>query len=217
MSNRYLGFALHSIGSLVTTLKKLSNNCILEWQLGSIAKPFNIDSSVEFRTPKQISISKDCTFKKNSVFNGRSDYEKFGLNFGENTYFKENCYVDSYGGFVKIAGKCAFGQNTNMHGGGGIEIGEYVIFGANCYIVSSNHNYKSRELPIMLQGDYRKGITIGNNVWLGGNVIVLDGVTIGDNCVIGAGTVVTRSIPNNTKLINKNNYNFENIYNEENN
>jgi len=38
-------------------------------------------------------------------------------------------------------------------------------------------------------------ISVGNNVWFGGNVTVLPGVTIGDNCVIGAGSVVTKDIP----------------------
>ena len=45
--------------------------------------------------------------------------------------------------------------------------------------------------------EYGIGITIGNNVWLGGNVCVLPGVTIGDNAVIGAGSVVTRDVPAN--------------------
>jgi acetyltransferase-like isoleucine patch superfamily enzyme len=64
----------------------------------------------------------------------------------------------------------------------------------------------------MLQGDNRKGIKIGNNVWLGGNVIILDGVTIGNNCVIGAGSVITKNIPSNTKIICKNQQVEEIIY-----
>lgn len=45
--------------------------------------------------------------------------------------------------------------------------------------------------------EYGIPITIGDNVWLGGNTIVLPGVTIGDNVVIGAGSVVTKEIPSN--------------------
>ena len=45
--------------------------------------------------------------------------------------------------------------------------------------------------------EYGIPITIGDNVWLGGNTIVLPGVTIGDNVVIGAGSVVTKDIPSN--------------------
>ena len=46
-----------------------------------------------------------------------------------------------------------------------------------------------------------KPITIGDNVWLGGGVIVCPGVTIGDNSVIGAGSVVTRDIPANVVAV----------------
>jgi maltose O-acetyltransferase len=52
----------------------------------------------------------------------------------------------------------------------------------------------------MLQEDRRIGIKIGRNVWIGGQVVVLDGVVIGDNCVIGAGTVVTKNVPSNTLI-----------------
>ena len=49
--------------------------------------------------------------------------------------------------------------------------------------------------------DNKGDIVIGNDVWIGGGVIVLPGVTIGDNCVIGAGSVVTRSIPSNSLVV----------------
>ena len=45
--------------------------------------------------------------------------------------------------------------------------------------------------------EYGIAVTIGDNVWLGGNVVVCPGVTIGDNTVIGAGSVVTKDIPAN--------------------
>ena len=48
-----------------------------------------------------------------------------------------------------------------------------------------------------MDGMYSFPITIGDNVWIGGNVMVLPGVTIGENSVIGAGSVVTRDIPAN--------------------
>jgi maltose O-acetyltransferase len=44
-------------------------------------------------------------------------------------------------------------------------------------------------------------ITIGDNVWLGGGVIVLPGVTIGDNAVVGAGAVVTLDLPANVVAV----------------
>jgi len=45
--------------------------------------------------------------------------------------------------------------------------------------------------------EYAKEVTIGDDVWIGGNVIVNPGVSIGNNVVIGSGSVVTRNIPDN--------------------
>ena len=49
--------------------------------------------------------------------------------------------------------------------------------------------------------EYAKPIEVGNNVWIGGNVVVLPGVKIGDNCVIGAGSVVVKDIPENSVAV----------------
>ena len=49
--------------------------------------------------------------------------------------------------------------------------------------------------------EYAKPIEVGNNVWIGGNVVVLPGVTIGDNVVIGAGSIVTKDIPSNSVAV----------------
>jgi maltose O-acetyltransferase len=45
---------------------------------------------------------------------------------------------------------------------------------------------------------YAKPVSVGNDCWLGANVVICPGVTIGDNCVIGAGSVVTHDIPANS-------------------
>ena len=45
--------------------------------------------------------------------------------------------------------------------------------------------------------EFGKAVTIGINVWIGGNCTILPGVTIGDNSVIGAGSVVTKDVPAN--------------------
>jgi acetyltransferase-like isoleucine patch superfamily enzyme len=181
-----------------TYVAQAASDTVNRSELGLDHRLFDIHRTVEFRNPQQISLGQACVIKARSILNGRSDARAHGLVLGRDSYVKEGCILDAYGGSITIAGPCALGQNTIMHGGGGIEIGSHVLMGANCYVIASNHKYRSRELPIMLQGDHRRGISIGDNVWLGGGVIVLDGVTIGNNVVVGAGTVVSEAIPANS-------------------
>ncbi|WP_066186268.1 MULTISPECIES: sugar O-acetyltransferase [Gracilibacillus] len=76
-----------------------------------------------------------------------------------------------------------------------VSIGDDVYVGPRVGLYAANH----AEDPIerINGGVYAKPITIGNKVWLGGDVQVTQGVTIGDNSIIGAGSVVTKDIPAN--------------------
>lgn len=203
MSRVVIGGALKTIRSIARSFRKRVSDEIVLSAVGAIGRPFDIDPTVDFRSPKQIAIARECIIKAHTILNGRSSSKLNGINMGPCTYVKEGCYFDSYDGFIEIAGRCAFGQRTMIHGGGGVTIGSHVIVGPNCCIIASNHEYRNYELPIMLQGDYTKGIVIGDNVWLGCGTIVLDGVVIGNNCIVGAGTVISKSIPANRLVYNQ--------------
>ena len=77
-----------------------------------------------------------------------------------------------------------------------VEIGDHCMLANGCFVSDANHRYQDAELPITWQGFDSKGATrIGDNCWLGANVVVTSGVTIGERCVIGANSVVTEDIP----------------------
>lgn len=159
----------------------------------------NVHSSVDIRTPEQICAKDDLIIKTGTILNGRSQTEKYGLYFGPETYIKENCYLDAYGGFIKFEGCSAIGQFNMIAGQGGVTLGKYFMTGGHCYILSSNHICDDLEIPYMLQGDRTSGgVVIEENVWLGGGSIVLDGVRIGRNSIIAAGSIVARNIPPNS-------------------
>ncbi|MNC60607.1 Galactoside O-acetyltransferase [compost metagenome] len=78
---------------------------------------------------------------------------------------------------------------------GKVVMGENVMFAPNVSIYTAGHPVH----PDSRNSGYEYGIaiTIGDNVWIGGNAIINPGVTIGHNVVIGAGSVVTKDIPDN--------------------
>lgn len=77
-----------------------------------------------------------------------------------------------------------------------VTIGDNVLIAPNVQLYTVDHPLDVAERNTLKL--LAKPITIGNNVWIGGGVIVLPGVTIGDNSVIGAGSVVTKDIPDNS-------------------
>lgn len=80
-----------------------------------------------------------------------------------------------------------------------IRIGEHCQIATNVQLLTPTHPIEPTPRRDGLEA--AKPITIGNNVWLGGGVIVCPGVSIGDNSVIGAGSVVTKDIPANVVAV----------------
>ena len=66
------------------------------------------------------------------------------------------------------------------------EIGEHCMLANGCFVTDANHRFDDPDQPVPWQGFTSKGPTrIGDNVWLGANVVVTSGVTIGERCVVG--------------------------------
>jgi len=76
-----------------------------------------------------------------------------------------------------------------------VKIGDNALIGPDVGIYTAGHplHYEKRKDNL----EFALPITIGNNVWIGGHVVINPGITIGNNVVIGSGSVVTRDIPSN--------------------
>jgi len=120
-----------------------------------------------------------------SIFMGRK------VSIGKDSKF----FAD--GGTIHCLANCAFNSNVHINAslGGKIVIGEDTLIGSGVTMRSSNHIFRNADQKIRLQGHSSADILIGNNCWLGANVVVLKGVTIGYGAVIGAGAVVIKDIP----------------------
>ncbi len=102
-------------------------------------------------------------------------------------------------GASSVSRTTRIGNNVHFNGMlvmgvGEVTIGDNFHSGAECVIISENHDYEGDALPYDANRIPRP-VHIGDNVWLGQRVMVLGGVTIGDGAIIQAGSVVVRSIP----------------------
>lgn len=100
----------------------------------------------------------------------------------------------SYGARINIGSHSFVNKDALFLDDGGITIGDDVRIGPRAQLLTALHPMEDHEQR-RAGWERTAPITIGDNVWLGGGVIVCPGVTIGENTVIGAGTVVLRDIP----------------------
>lgn len=113
---------------------------------------------------------------------------------GENIFILPPFHCD-YGKNIKVGENFFANYNAVILDVGNVTIGKNVMFAPNVSIYTAGHPIH----PDSRNSGYEYGIpvTIGDNVWVGGNVIINPGVNIGNNVVIGSGSVVTKDIPDN--------------------
>lgn len=95
---------------------------------------------------------------------------------------------------VEIGDNVVINSDSKIGGQLGIKIGNGVLIGYNVNLVSQNHEYRNPDVPIGKQGYYGGPIIIGDDVWLGANVVVLPNITIGKGAIVGANAVVTKNV-----------------------
>lgn len=118
--------------------------------------------------------------------------------FGEGTFVKPPFACD-YGYNIHIGARTFVNSGATMLDVAKITIGEDVQIGPNVQLLTPTHPLDPE--PRRAKYEAAKPITIGDNVWLGGGVVVLPGVTIGENTVVGAGSVVTKDLPANVVAV----------------
>lgn len=117
---------------------------------------------------------------------------------GEGAYVKPPLFVD-YGENIHIGARTFVNYNLMALDVATITIGEDCQIGPNVQLLTPTHPIAPQPRKDKLEA--AKPITLGDNVWLGGGVIVCPGVTIGDNTVVGAGAVVTKDLPANVVAV----------------
>lgn len=149
--------------------------CRVKKHARSLADQYNL--TTEDESEKRLAILKellgDCDDEVNIRPNFHCDYG-FNIHVGKKFFANYDCV---------------------MLDSAPITIGDYCLMGPKTCFYTVNHplDVETRVANYV----YARPITVGNNVWFGGNCVVLSGVTIGNNVVVGAGSVVTKDIPDN--------------------
>ena len=118
------------------------------------------------------------------------------LEVGPHVLFEPGVWLTSDTGRITIGGGTILNLNVMVAAVERVEIGEHCLFANGCLVTDGDHRTDDHETPMPWQGFTTKGpVVIGDNVWLGANVVVTSGVTIGRRSVIGANSVVTSDVP----------------------
>ncbi|HTZ85718.1 MAG TPA: acyltransferase [Solirubrobacteraceae bacterium] len=118
------------------------------------------------------------------------------LEVGPEVLFEPGVWITAPGSArVRIGGGTFLNKEVMVAAEELVEIGEHCMLANGCFVSDANHRFDDPHKPITWQGFQSKGPTrIGDDCWLGANVVVTSGVTIGERCVIGANSVVTRDV-----------------------
>jgi maltose O-acetyltransferase len=128
----------------------------------------------------------------------RSLLEELLGSVGDGTEIRPPLYLD-YGSNIRIGAGCFANFGLMALDVAPITIGDDVQMGPNVQLLTPTHPVEPE--PRREKWEAARPISIADNVWIGGGVIVLAGVTIGENTVVGAGAVVTRDLPANVVAV----------------
>lgn len=133
------------------------------------------------------------------------------IEIGKRSFLKISRFVKAKSGVkikIRNGANVHIGESTSFNHGcmlvshEKIEIGKNVQIGPNVLIYDHDHDYRTAGGLKGLKY-ITSPVIVGNNVWIGANVIILKGTTIGSNCVIAAGSIIKGNFPDNTVVLQK--------------
>lgn len=148
---------------------------------------------------KERTVCKDLCYQYNQTkyadLKKRNELMRRILGHTKSNFLIEQPFWSDYGYNIEIGEGFYSNHNMVILDGATVKFGDHVFIGPNCGFYTAGH---PENVAQRIDGlEYARPISVGNNVWIGGNVVVLPGVSIGDNSIIGAGSVVTKDIPAN--------------------
>ncbi|WP_033343112.1 acyltransferase [Catenuloplanes japonicus] len=139
---------------------------------------------------RDLAALRDFRFGEDCFVSRLASVQNTRLVLGDRSYIAAGAYTS---GTLEAGRDCTINAYAVVRGE--IRLGDGVRIGAHTSILAFNHTFADPDVEVFRQPTFSHGITVGDDVWIGSHVVILDGVTVGDRAVVAAGAVVTKDVP----------------------
>jgi acetyltransferase-like isoleucine patch superfamily enzyme len=162
--------------------------------LGAVGRGVVFGQGVVLRHPHKIRIGDGVTIDDLVVLDAKGTANR-GIEIGNGVFLGRGTILSCKDGDIILGDHTNLGFHCEIFSASRVTVGRHGLFAAQAYLVGGGHEFERAELAVIDQPRSSEGITLGDNVWLGTGVKVLDGVHLGDDVVVGANAVVTADLP----------------------
>ena len=177
-------------GALGIVLRKVA----YRWILGSVGRNVTFGHGVVLRHPAKIHLGDDTVVDDLVVLDAKGTANR-GIRIGRGVFLGRGTILSCKDGDIELGDHVNIGFHSEVFSGSSVTVGPYGLFAAYTYLVGGGHEFDLMDVPVIEQERRSRGIHVGENVWLGTGVKVLDGVRVGRDVVVGANAVVTDDLP----------------------
>ena len=162
--------------------------------LGACGRKPVFGQNVVLRQPHKIRLGDGVIVDDNCLLDAKGASNR-GIDLGDGVFLGRNTILSCKNGDISLAEGVNLGFNCQIASGSTVRIGKDGLLAAYCYLIGGGHEWSDPSTPVQEQKAVSRGVTLGDNVWLGAGAKVLDGVSIGADCIVGAGAVVAEDLP----------------------
>jgi acetyltransferase-like isoleucine patch superfamily enzyme len=177
-------------GALGLVLRKIA----YPWLLGSVGRNVVFGCGTVLRHPGKVMIGDNVTIDDLVVLDAKGTANQ-GITLGHGVFLGRGTILSCKDGDITLGDHVNVGFHSEIFSGSSVTVGRHGLFAAYTYLVGGGHEFEATDRAVLEQPRSSRGITLGDNVWLGAGAKVLDGVRLGNDVVVGAGAVVTADLP----------------------